>query len=79
MERRASVIQSEYFRTTIKMGGFKEKMTKSLPVSKRMVYESYKKVVAKDGRAGIDKQSIEQFNENLSDNLYKLWNRMTSG
>ena len=54
-------------------------MTKSLAVSKRMVYNSYLKVIAKDGSAGIDKQSIEMFNENLSDNLYKLWNRMTSG
>lgn len=54
-------------------------MTKSLPVSKRMVYDSYLKVVSKDGSAGIDKQSIEQFNANMSSNLYKLWNRMTSG
>lgn len=54
-------------------------MTKSLPISKRMVYNSYLNVIAKDGSAGIDKQSIEMFNENLSDNLYKLWNRMTSG
>ncbi len=54
-------------------------MTKSLPVSKRMVYESYLKVMAKDGSAGIDRQSIDMFNENLSDNLYKIWNRMTSG
>jgi RNA-directed DNA polymerase len=54
-------------------------MTKSLPVSKRMVYNSYLKVADKDGSAGIDKQSIEQFNENLSGNLYKIWNRMTSG
>ena len=44
-----------------------------------MVYNSYLKVIAKDGSAGIDKQSIEMFNENLSDNLYKIWNRMTSG
>ena len=54
-------------------------MTKSLPISKRMVYESYLKVVSKDGSAGIDRQSIDMFNVNLSDNLYKLWNRMTSG
>ena len=56
-----------------------KEMTKSLPISKRMVYNSYLKVIAKDGSAGIDKQSIEQFNENLSGNLYKIWNRMTSG
>ena len=54
-------------------------MTKSLPISKRMLYDSYLKVVAKDGSAGIDKQSIDMFNEDLKDNLYKLWNRMTSG
>ena len=56
-----------------------KEMTKSLPVSKRMVYNSYLKVTAKDGSAGIDKQSIEAFNENMSANLYKIWNRMTSG
>ncbi len=54
-------------------------MTKSLPVTKRMVYESYLKVVMKDGGAGIDKESIEMFNADMSNNLYKLWNRMTSG
>src|SRR5258705_13832571 len=54
-------------------------MTKSLPVSKRMVYNSYLKVEAKDGSAGIDRQSIELFKEDLSGNLYKIWNRMTSG
>ena len=52
-------------------------MTKSLPISKRMMYNSYLKVVSKDGSAGIDKQSIDMLNENLSDNLYRIWNRMT--
>jgi retron-type reverse transcriptase len=56
-----------------------KEMTKSLPVSKRMVYYSYLKVCDKNGSAGIDKESIEMFNENLSGNLYKIWNRMTSG
>jgi len=44
-----------------------------------MVYNSYLKVVCKDGGAGIDRQSIDMFDENLSGNLYKIWNRMTSG
>ncbi len=57
----------------------KKEMTKSLPISKRMVYNSYLKVVEKGGGAGIDGQSIEKFNENLRGNLYKLWNRLTSG
>lgn len=56
-----------------------KEMTKSLPVSKRMVYDSYLKVMDKDGGAGIDRQSIEMFNENMPGNLYKIWNRMTSG
>jgi group II intron reverse transcriptase/maturase len=54
-------------------------MTKSLPVTKRMVFESYLKVVSKDGGAGIDRESIDMFNANKSSNLYKIWNRMTSG
>lgn len=54
-------------------------MTKSLPVSKRMVYNSYLQVSANGGSAGIDKESIEMFDANLSDNLYKIWNRMASG
>lgn len=44
-----------------------------------MVWDSYLKVVAKDGGAGIDRESIEMFNEKMADNLYKLWNRMRSG
>lgn len=54
-------------------------MTKSLPISKRMVWNSYLKVVEKDGGAGVDHESIEKFNEKMADNLYKLWNRLTSG
>jgi group II intron reverse transcriptase/maturase len=57
----------------------KREMTKSLPISKRMVWNSYLKVVSKDGAAGIDQESIEMFNVNMKDNLYKLWNRMASG
>lgn len=80
MERRASVIWLKYFETTVENNGrMTKEMTKSFAISKRMVYDSYLKVIAKDGSAGIDKQSIEMFNENLSDNLYKVWNRMASG
>src|SRR5215203_2027922 len=57
----------------------REEMTKSLPVSKRMVWESYLKVVSKNGAAGIDRESIKMFDANMANNLYKLWNRMTSG
>ena len=54
-------------------------MTKSLPVSKQMVWESYLNVSKKQGGAGIDRESIEQFDSSRNSNLYKLWNRMSSG
>jgi RNA-directed DNA polymerase len=56
-----------------------EEKTKSFAVSKQMVYDSYLKVCSKDGGAGIDKETIDMFNADLSKNLYKVWNRMSSG
>ena len=56
-----------------------EEKTKSFAVSKEMVYNSYLKVCDKKGGAGIDKETIDMFNENLIGNLYKIWNRMSSG
>ncbi len=56
-----------------------EEKTKSFAVSKEMVYNSYLKVCSKDGAAGIDKETIDMFNADLSGNLYKVWNRMSSG
>jgi RNA-directed DNA polymerase len=44
-----------------------------------MVLEAYRHVRANRGAAGIDDESIEMFEADLSRNLYKLWNRMTSG
>ncbi len=43
------------------------------------MYEAYRLVKANAGSAGVDKQSIAAFEEDLKDNLYKLWNRMSSG
>lgn len=57
----------------------KEEKTKSFAVSKRMVYNSYLKVMSKNGCAGIDGQSIEMFEATMSKNLYKIYNRMASG
>ena len=52
---------------------------KPFNISKRDVWDAYKRVKANRGAAGVDGQSIAQFEENLSLNLYKLWNRMASG
>lgn len=56
-------------------------MDKAKPfgITKREVWEAYKRVKANQGAAGVDGQSIEQFEEDLSNNLYRLWNRMSSG
>ena len=53
--------------------------TKPFPITKRQVWEAYKRVKAKQGGAGIDGQSLEGFDKDLKNNLYKLWNRMASG
>jgi len=54
-------------------------MTKPFAISKRAVYDAWKRVKAKRGGAGIDRESLEEFEANLSGNLYKVWNRLASG
>ncbi len=44
-----------------------------------MVWEAYRRVKANKGAAGVDGQSVEQFEQDLRNNLYRLWNRMSSG
>jgi RNA-directed DNA polymerase len=56
-------------------------MTKAKPfdIPKREVWEAFKKVKANQGAAGVDGQTIADFEDDLSNNLYKLWNRLSSG
>ena len=54
-------------------------ITKPFNISKQSVWNAYKKVKTNKGGAGVDGQSIEEFEINLKDNLYKIWNRMSSG
>lgn len=53
--------------------------TKSYEISKHKVWEAYKLVKANKGAAGVDEESIQKFEANLKNNLYKIWNRMSSG
>jgi RNA-directed DNA polymerase len=48
-------------------------------IAKLDVWEAYKQVKANRGAAGVDGQSIDDFDEDLSKNLYRIWNRMSSG
>ena len=52
---------------------------KPFDIPKQMVWEAYQRVKANKGAAGVDGQSVEQFEQDLKNNLYRLWNRMSSG
>ena len=58
-----------------------EPITKTKPfcISKQVVWEAYRRVKANQGAAGVDGQSIKDFEVHFKDNLYKIWNRMSSG
>ena len=56
-----------------------EGKAKPFGITKWEVWEAYQRVKANRGAAGIDGQSIEEFDRGLKNNLYKLWNRMVSG
>ena len=55
------------------------KPTKPFEISKLSVWEAWVRVKANQGAAGVDGESIAQFESNLQGNLYKLWNRLSSG
>jgi RNA-directed DNA polymerase len=52
---------------------------KPFVISKQLVWEAYKRVKANQGAAGVDSETVERFESNLKSNLYKVWNRMSSG
>jgi RNA-directed DNA polymerase len=52
---------------------------KSFDISKWVVWEAYRQVKANKGAAGVDGESIEEFEKDLRGNLYRIWNRMSSG
>ena len=53
------------------------KEAKPFCISKKEVWEAYKRVKANKGAAGVDEQSIEDFEKKLKKNLYKIWNSAT--
>ncbi|MGB5275760.1 MAG: group II intron reverse transcriptase/maturase [Gammaproteobacteria bacterium] len=78
LERRGSIVQLGLKKTTGN-GRIGLKQAKPFCITKRQVWEAYKRVKANKGAAGVDGQTIEAFEEDLKDNLYKLWNRLASG
>ena len=53
--------------------------TKPFEIPKRLIWESWKHVAANNGAPGVDKENIQAFQNRLGENLYTLWNRMSSG
>jgi len=79
-ERRVGIIQLELPLTTSVKGRRTKGVTaKGIPVTRSMVWHAYKKVRKNKGSGGVDGKSLKTYSENLEDNLYKLWNRLTSG
>jgi len=66
-------------RSTARDEPLSEPKPKPFAIPKGMVWEAYLKVKANKGSAGVDGESIEEFERNLKRNLYKIWNRMSSG
>jgi RNA-directed DNA polymerase len=54
-------------------------VTKPFTIDKWQVYKAYQAVKANAGSAGVDGQSLKMFEKDLKANLYKIWNRMSSG
>ena len=52
---------------------------KSFDIPKSLVWEAYRRVAANKGAAGVDGTTLEDFEKDLKNNLYKVWNRMSSG
>lgn len=61
------------------MGGAITSKAKPFGISKQEVWKAYLKVKANKGACGVDEESISDFEKDLKNNLYKLWNRMASG
>ena len=78
LERSSDVVRTE---SVGQLGNGEEpaKAVKPFGIAKRVVWEAYRHVKANRGAAGIDGESMEMFEANLKSNLYRVWNRMSSG
>jgi len=67
----------------VALGGSEKNMPKPddkpFAIPKQLVWEGYRRVAANKGAPGVDGQALDEFEADLRDNLYKIWNRMSSG
>jgi len=62
-----------------KRGSIAKSEGKSFAIPKQLVWEAWRRVKANKGAPGVDGQDVAEFEADLGDNLYKIWNRMSSG
>ncbi|MEL6802908.1 MAG: group II intron reverse transcriptase/maturase [Bacteroidota bacterium] len=80
VERRDGVVLSVLSSPPSVIGSRSEDvLARVIPIGKQMVWQAYKKVKRKGGGGGIDGESMQEFDEEKSDNLYRIWNRLSSG
>jgi RNA-directed DNA polymerase len=78
MERRGCIVQLLTLRQP-EIGRIFLNEAKPFQISKKQIWDAFKRVRANRGAAGVDGQSIADFEEDLKNNLYKVWNRLSSG
>jgi RNA-directed DNA polymerase len=84
-ERRGRVICGVFVRSTGPCSGrscvdkLKPSDSKPFEISKWEVWEAYRQVKVNQGAPGVDGVTLEEFEKDLKSNLYKVWNRMSSG
>ncbi len=78
IERRGYIVQLLTLRQP-EIGRIFLNKAKPFQISKKQIWDAFKRVKANRGAAGVDGQPIADFEEDLKNNLYKLWNRLTSG
>jgi RNA-directed DNA polymerase len=61
--------------------GGRNRLKKARPfeISQKVVVDAWKQVKGNQGAAGVDRQSLADFEKNLKNHLYTIWNRMSSG
>jgi len=84
VERRGRLTRNVHFEQPGRMPWEEAKMNKPKPkdkpfvISKQLVWEAYRRVAANKGAPGVDGQALEEFEADLENNLYKIWNRSAS-